>query len=130
MVEQAAARELFEHELGALTDAEEKFAETLGKILPQIKTLRLQEVLGKYHQVTKGQIKRLGDIFRLLKMPPQRDTAAGMDGLIAEFEDFVGAETPSPIAYDVCALGVASKTASYQSACYKYLNGLANASNN
>jgi ferritin-like metal-binding protein YciE len=53
-----------------------------------------------------------------------------MDGLIAEFSNFVEAETPSDIGYDVCAAGFAAKTAAYQSACYKYLNGLANASNN
>ena len=52
-----------------------------------------------------------------------------MDGLIAEFSNFVEAETPSDIGYDVCAAGIAAKTAAYRSACYEYLNGLANASN-
>jgi len=33
------------------------------------------------------------------------------------------------IGYDVSAAGFAAKTAAYQSACSKYLNGLANASN-
>ena len=53
-----------------------------------------------------------------------------MDGLIAELSNFVEAETPSDIGYDVCAPGIAAKTAAYRSACYEYLNGLANASNN
>jgi ferritin-like metal-binding protein YciE len=130
MVDQAAARELFEHELGALVDAEEKFAEALGKIVPQIQSPKLSELLGRYREITKGQVRRLGEIFKLLKVSPQRATSEGMDGLIAEFENFVGAETPAPIAFDVCVAGLASKVASYQGACYKYLNGLANASNN
>jgi ferritin-like metal-binding protein YciE len=130
MVDQAAAREIFEHELAALTDAEEKTAEILGKIVPQVQSLKLQELLAKYQGVTTGQVKRLGDIFRLLKVPPQKARSEGMEGLIAEFKDFVEAETPSAIGYDVCAAGFAAKTSSYQSACYKYLNGLANASNN
>ena len=92
MVDQAAAREIFEHELAALTDAEEKTAEVLGKIVPQIHSLKLQQLLANYQQVTAGQVKRLADIFNLLKVTPQK--------------------------------------AAYQSACYKYLNGLANASNN
>jgi len=130
MVEQAAARELFEHELAALTDAEEKFAEALAKVVPQVQSTKLSELLGRYQATTRGQVKRLGEIFRLLKVSPQRATSEGIDGLIAEFDNFVGAETPAPIAFDVCAAGLASKVASYQSACYKYLNGLANASNN
>jgi ferritin-like metal-binding protein YciE len=130
MVEQAAARELFEHELGALVDAEEKVAETLAKIVPNISSPKLSDLLGKYQTTTRGQLKRLGEIFKLLKVSPQRAPGEGIDGLIAEFENFVGAETPAPVAYDVCAAGLASKVATYQSACYKYLNGLANASNN
>ena len=130
MVDQAAAREIFEHELAALTDAEEKTAEVLGKIVPQIHSLKLQQLLAKYQQVSRGQVKRLADIFKLLKVSPQKSTSEGMDGLIAEFSNFVEAETPSAIGYDVCAAGFAAKTSSYQSACYKYLNGLANASNN
>src|SRR5207302_1813222 len=110
MVDQAAAREIFEHELAALTDAEEKTAELLGKIVPQVQSLKLQELLAKYQGVTTGQVKRLGDIFRLLKVSPQKATSEGMEGLIAEFKNFVEAETPSAIGYDVCAAGFAAKT--------------------
>lgn len=130
MVDQAAAREIFEHELAALTDAEEKTAAALGKIVPEVHSFKLQQLLAKYQGITTGQVKRLADIFRLLKVPPSKAPSEGMDGLIAEFENFVKAETPSDIGFDVCAAGFAAKTSSYQSACYKYLNGLANASNN
>lgn len=130
MVDQAAAREIFEHELGALTDAEEKTAEVLGKMVPQIESQKLRELMAKYQQTSTGQVKRLGDIFRLLKVTPKKSPSEGMDGLIAEFKNFVEAETPSAIGYDVCVAGFAAKTSAYQSACYKYLNGLANASNN
>jgi ferritin-like metal-binding protein YciE len=122
MVDQAAAREIFEHELGALLDAEEKTAEALGKMVPNITSPRLQELLGKY--------QRLGDIFKLLKVPPQKVAHEGTDGLVAEFTNLVEAESLAPIGYDVVAAGFAAKTSAYQSACYKYLNGLANASNN
>src|SRR3982074_3345752 len=125
MVDQAAAREIFEHELATLTDAEEKTAEVLGKIVPQIHSLKLQQLLASYQQVSAGQVKRLGDIFKLLKVSPQKAPSEGMDGLIAEFNSFVEAETPSDIGYDVCGAGFAAKTAAYQSACYKYPNGLA-----
>jgi len=130
MVDQAAAREIFEHELAALLDAEEKTAEALGKMVPNITSPRLQELLGKYQQVSLGQVKRLGDIFKLLKVPPQKVPHEGTDGLVAEFTNLVEAESLAPIGYDVVAAGFAAKTSAYQSACYKYLNGLANASNN
>src|SRR3984893_3020882 len=88
MVDQAAAREIFEHELAALTDAEEKTAEVLGKIVPQIHSLKLQQLLANYQQVSRGQVKRLADIFKLLKVTPQKGPSAGMGGLVAEFTDF------------------------------------------
>src|SRR6266436_742771 len=89
MVDQAAAREIFEHELAALTDAEEKTAEVLGKIVPQIHSLKLQQLLANYQQVSRGQVKRLADIFKLLKVSPQKASSEGMHGLIAEFSNFV-----------------------------------------
>src|SRR2546421_7972019 len=105
MVDQAAAREIFEHELAALTDAEEKTAEVLGKIVPQIHALKLQQLMANYQQVSTGQVKRLADIFKLLKMPPRKATSEGMGGLIAEFTNFGEAEKPSDIRYHVCAAG-------------------------
>jgi ferritin-like metal-binding protein YciE len=130
MVEQAMAREVFEHELATITDGEEKFADALAKIVPEIRSPKLSELLGRYQEITRGQVKRLGDIFKLLKVAPRRGANTSMDGLITEFNDFINAETPSPIAYDVCCAGLSAKVSAYQAACYKYLNGLANASNN
>src|SRR5213594_4133662 len=90
MVDQAAAREIFEHELAALTDAEEKTAEILGKIVPQIHSLKLQQLIANYQQVSTGQVKRLADIFKLLKVTPQKAPSVGMDGLIATLGAFWG----------------------------------------
>jgi ferritin-like metal-binding protein YciE len=128
--DQPAARELFEHELAAVYDAEQKFAEALGKIVPQLRSPKASELLGKYHTTTTGQVKRLEDIFKLIKVSPRRDTSEGMDGLIAEFANYVGGETPSAASYDACACNLAARVASHQGTAYKQLNGLANASNN
>src|SRR2546423_5807362 len=116
MVDQAAAREIFEHELAALTDAEEKTAGILGKIVPQIHSLKLQQLLANYQQVSTGQVKRLADIFKLLKVTPQKATSEGMDGLIAEFRNFVQAETPTAIGYDVRPARFAAQTSAYPAA--------------
>src|SRR3981081_3575683 len=130
MVDQAAAREIFEHELAALTDAEEKTAEVLGKIVPQIHSLKLQQLIANYQQVKTGQVKRLADIFKLRNVSPRTAPTEGVGALIAEFPDFVEAETPSDIGYDVCAAGFAAKTAADPSDCSKYLNGRAHRPNN
>ena len=128
--DQPAARELFEHELAAIHDAEVKFAEALGKIVPNIHAARLQELLSKYLETTHAQVKRLGEIFRLLKMSPRRDTSQGFDGLLDEFEHYVGGETPMPATYDACAANMVARVCSQQGTAYKQLNGLSNASNN
>lgn len=127
--DQPAARELFEHELAAINDSEQKFAEALGKIVPDLHSAKVQELLGKYHTTTQGQVKRLQEIFRLIKVAPRRDTSEAADGLIAEFANYVGAETPSPATYDACACNMVSRMASHHATAYKQLNGLANASN-
>ncbi|GAC1363729.1 MAG: hypothetical protein NVSMB32_05560 [Actinomycetota bacterium] len=128
--DQPAARELFEHELAAINDAEQKFAEAMAKIVPNIQAARLQELLQKYLATTNGQIKRLNEMFRLIKMNPRRDTSEGMDGLLAEFANYVGGETPHPAAYDASAANMVARVASQQGTAYKQLNGLSNASNN
>ncbi|HEU5003672.1 MAG TPA: DUF892 family protein [Actinomycetota bacterium] len=127
--DQPAARELFEHELAVINDSEQKFAEALGKIVPELNSAKVQELLGKYHTITQGQVKRLEDIFRLIKLPPRRDTSEATDGIIAEFANYVGAETPTPATYDACACNMVARIASHHSTAYKQLNGLANASN-
>lgn len=127
--DQPAARELFEHELAAINDAEQKFAEAMQKIVPELHSAKVSELLGKYLMTTQGQIKRLGEIFRLIKVSPRRDTSEGIDGLIAEFANYVGGETPSPAMYDACACNLVARVASQQATAYKQLNGLANASN-
>ena len=127
--DQPAARELFEHELAAINDGEQKFVEALEEIVGNLRSPQLAELLQNYLRITKGQVKRLGEIFRLIKVPVRRDASEGMDGLIAEFANYVGAETPSPATYDACAANFAARVASHQSTAYKQLNGLANASN-
>ena len=127
--DQPAARELFEHELAAMNDGEQKFAEALSGIVSNLKNPKLSELLSSYLGITNGQVKRLGEIFRLIKVPVRRDTSEGMDGLIAEFTNYVEGETPSPAGYDASAANFAARVAAHQSTGYKQLNGLANASN-
>lgn len=128
--DQPAARELFEHELAAIHYAETKLAEVLATIVPNIHAERLQLLLQKYMETTNAQIKRLGEMFRLLKMSPRRDPSEGLDGLVAEFNNYVGGETPHPATYDACAANMISRVCSQQGTAYKQLNGLSNASNN
>jgi ferritin-like metal-binding protein YciE len=127
--DQPAARELFEHELAAINDSEQKFAEALTKIVPELRSPKVSDLLGKYLATTQGQVKRLDEIFKLIKVPSRRDTSEGIDGLVAEFTNYVGAETPSPAVYDACACNLASRVSSHHGTAYKQLNGLANASN-
>lgn len=127
--DQPAARELFEHELAAMNDGEQKFAEGLQKIVPQLHSPKVANLLSGYLATTNRQIKRLEEIFKLIKVSPRRDTSEGIEGLLAEFANYVGAETPSPAVYDACACNLASRVSSQQATAYKQLNGLANASN-
>lgn len=127
--DQPAARELFEHELACMNDSEQKFVEALGKIVPELHSPKVSELLSKYFNISQAQVKRLQEIFRLIKVPPRRDTSEAVDGIIAEFANYVGGETPAPATYDACACNMVARIASHHSTGYKQLNGLANASN-
>lgn len=127
--DQPAARELFEHELAAINDAEQKFSQAMQKIVPELHSPKVVELLGKYLATTQGQVKRIQEIFKLIKVSPKVENSEGIDGMIAEFENYVGGETPSPAVYDACACNLAARVASQQATVYKQLNGLANASN-
>src|SRR3989449_1403742 len=60
------------------------------------KKKKLSKLLGRYRETTRGQGRRLGEIFKMLKVSPQRATSESIDGLISEFVYFMGARTPDP----------------------------------
>jgi ferritin-like metal-binding protein YciE len=119
-------RELFEHELRDLYDAENKLVNALQRMAKNASDDQLTHAFEEHREVTEQQAKRLERIFRLIDRAPRREPCPGINGLIEEYQKFNKEEDPSPEVADVFAAGAASKVESYEICAYKSLIKLAN----
>lgn len=116
--------EFFEHELRDIYDAEHKLVRALGAMVKKISDKTLIEGLEEHRQVTKGQIKRLEEVFRLLDKKPRREPCRGINGLIDEFTKFAK-EEPSQEILNAFAVGASLKVEQYEIVAYETLLRLA-----
>src|SRR5918992_1445334 len=86
--------DLFKHELKDLYDAEFRQAQALTEMAEKVADGKLAEALREHREETQGQIKRLESVFEAIGEKPEKETCAGVIGLIKEFKDFTG-EDPS-----------------------------------
>jgi ferritin-like metal-binding protein YciE len=119
------AKELFEHELRDIYDAENKLVRATENMAKKVDDLELTRSFKEHSQVTKGQVRRLEKVFDLVGRKPRRERCKGIDGLIEEFTSFVKEEDPSQEVIDVFATSAASKVEHYEIAAYQGLIQLA-----
>ena len=118
------AKDLFEHELRDIYDAEEKLVRATATMADKVEDERLTQTFAQHCEVTKGQVKRLEDVFKAIGREPRREKCPGINGLIEEFSEFVK-EGPAPAALNFFAIGAASKVEHYEIEAYKSLIALA-----
>lgn len=119
------ARELFEHELRDIYDAEEKLVRATETMANKATDEQLATSFKEHSEVTKGQVKRLESVFQSIGREPRREKCDGINGLIEEFSGFVKDENPSPEVLDFFAIGAATKVEHYEINAYKSLIALA-----
>ena len=119
------ARELFEHELRDMYDAEHKLVNALETMANKVSNEQLSKSFQEHRQVTQGQIERLDKVFGLIDRAPRREACDGINGLISEFSGFVKDESPSEKVLDVFATAAAQKVEHYEICGYKSLIKLA-----
>ena len=119
-------RELFEHELRDIYDAEHKLINALEKMAKDASDEQLTQAFTEHREVTQQQAERLERVFELIERAPRREPCAGINGLIEEYQKFNKEEDPSPEVRDVFATGAALKVENYEISSYKSLIKLAN----
>lgn len=119
------AKELFEHELRDIYDAENKLVIALESMAKKCTDKKLVEGFKEHRKVTQGQIARLEQVFALVDRKPRREPCKGISGLIEEFNSFVQDENPPAEVLDVVAAAGASKVEHYEIGAYTSLIGLA-----
>ena len=120
------AKELFEHELRDIYDAEHKLINALEKMAKDASDDQLSLAFKEHRGVTQQQTRRLERVFELVDRAPRREPCAGINGLIEEYQKFNQEEDASPEARDVFAAGTALKVETYEISAYKSLIKLAN----
>jgi ferritin-like metal-binding protein YciE len=118
-------RELFEHELRDIYDAEHKLINALEKMAKDASDEQLTQAFTEHRVVTQQQAERLERVFELIERAPRREPCAGINGLIEEYQKFNKEEDPSPEVRDVFATGAALKVENYEISSYKSLIKLA-----
>lgn len=116
--------DLFEHELQDLYDAEFRQAQALTEMADNAADGKLAEALRAHREETQGQIKRLESVFEAIGEKPEKETCAGVIGLIKEFKDFQG-EDPADKVLNVFTAEAALKAEHYEIVSYAGLIKLA-----
>jgi ferritin-like metal-binding protein YciE len=120
-----SAKDLFEHELRDIYDAEHKLVNALETMAKKTSNAELSKSFSEHRTVTQKQIERLDKVFGLIDRAPRREPCDGINGLISEFSGFIKDESPSEKVLDVFATAAAQKVEHYEICSYKSLIKLA-----
>lgn len=115
-------REMFEHELADIYDAEHQFLGGQQKMRQNASDPRLQQMIQTHILETEGQIRTLEQVFLALGLEPKRQTCSGAKGLVEEGSK-VMQEASLPELRDAAISVAAAKCEHYEIVAYKDLIG-------
>ena len=116
--------ELFEHELEDIYYAEHAIVDALSELAGQVEHDEIKQAFETHREETQGHIERLEEVFDMLGEPPEEEECEGIQGLIAEQEEFAE-QDPDQEVLDVFNLTSAQKVEHYEIAAYGNLALLA-----
>jgi ferritin-like metal-binding protein YciE len=119
-----ALKELLIEELQDTYSAETQIVEALPKMANAASSSELKQAFQSHLAETEGQVKRLEQIFQILKADPGGNTCEATQGLIEEAEELIGGGHP-PEVLDVALIMAAQKVEHYEIASYGSLRTLA-----
>lgn len=119
-------KDLFLDELKDAYDFEHQLLDALPKMAEKARDEKLQKGFEQHLEETRGQVKRLEEVFASLGEEPERKTCKGMKGLLKEGEEVLGARGDEN-AIDAALIGAAQRVEHYEMAAYGTLRSLAQA---
>jgi ferritin-like metal-binding protein YciE len=119
------ARELLEHGLKDMYDAEQRFTKALGTMIENSHDRSLVDGFRRHRDVTKNQVKRLEQAFEEIGSRPAREECLAATGLVREYEKFVDEEGAADGMHDTFAATAGLKVEHYEIASYRALVDLA-----
>jgi ferritin-like metal-binding protein YciE len=110
-------RDLLEHELSDLHDAEHQILDALPRVIDAAKSDKLREALRHHEKLTRGHVTRLDEVFKIMEMKPSGERCKGMAGLLEEASAVVKADG-EPATKDAAIISAAQRVEHYEIAGY------------
>ena len=109
--------ELFLHNLQDIYYAEHQIEKALPDMVAKASDAELKKGFRTHLKQTKGQIKRLDRVFKLIKSVPQGTKCPAIDGIIEEANDIAG-EVADKMVLNAALIGAAQSVEHYEIARY------------
>jgi ferritin-like metal-binding protein YciE len=113
-------RELFVHELKDMLGAEESIVPALEKLIQQSTVRELKRAFREHLAETRGQIRRLKQVFRCIGMKPESETCPGIEGILKE-KRVLDREKPEAQLRDFINMSAPQKVERYEITAYEGL---------
>ena len=111
-------RELMIHELRDMLYAEKQIAKMLPKLARESSDPELSAGFEHHLEETKQQIENLEQVFERLGERARGSKCQGIEGLVAEHDEFMSSSNPSPELCDMFLTGAGARTEHYEIAGY------------
>jgi ferritin-like metal-binding protein YciE len=110
-------RDLYINELKDLYNAESQLVKALAKMAKAASSPKLRQGFDEHLEQTKGHVRRLEEIFNLLKESPKGKKCKAMEGLIEEGSE-ISEEGFAGVVLDAGLIGAAQRVEHYEIAGY------------
>jgi ferritin-like metal-binding protein YciE len=114
------AQEMFQHEVGDIYDAENRFLKGQQEMLNKASDPQLQGLIKQHIEQTQQQIRNLDQVFSLLGQQPKGVMCDSAQGLVTEAQKAMQEAASDPIR-DVLIDTAAAKVEHYEIASYRSL---------
>jgi ferritin-like metal-binding protein YciE len=111
-------------EVKDIYDFEKKLTRAIPKMAKGATSEELSSALMEHLEVTKGQVERLEEVFRLLGTAPKAKPCAGMKGIIEEGDETLAQDGEETL-LDLAIIGGARRVEHYEMAAYSTAVSLA-----
>jgi ferritin-like metal-binding protein YciE len=108
---------LLQSELMDIYDAEKRLVRALPKMAKSAASEELRSAIQEHLEVTKGQVQRLEQVFKLFGFTVKAKPCAGMKGLIEEGEEVIKDDAEGAL-LDQALIGAAQRVEHYEMAAY------------
>ena len=110
-------RDLWIDELKDLYHAENQILKALPKMAKSAVDKELRRAFKGHLEQTRGHVKRLDQIFKLIGVPAKGKLCKGMEGIIAEGKAMLEMDLPKPVG-DAALIAAAQRVEHYEIAAY------------